>query len=82
MSTRQQEEDLVVDLNMFQLDKLRKNRDKDWMDVSPEKLLEFLVEEVEELKEALSSDGSNLDVCRECADVANFAAMIASHHKV
>lgn len=57
--------------------KLRKNDYKGgWQDVSAAKLLELLEGEVKELREALA-EGDALDIAQECADIANYAMMIA-----
>ena len=60
--------------------KLAKNRHKGdrlgWLNVSPEELLDLLKNEVRELDEAFD-DGDAVMVANECADVANFALMVA-----
>jgi NTP pyrophosphatase (non-canonical NTP hydrolase) len=56
--------------------KMQKNRDKaHWSTVSKFWLLNRLKQEVHELHDALLNDPDN--VISECADVANFAMMIA-----
>lgn len=63
------------------LKKLRENSHKaHWSTVSTEFLLDRLLEEVEELAEALDY-GSTDDIVSECADVSNFAMMIAEKAK-
>ena len=64
--------------------KLDKNRDKgdDWTDMEMGYLLGRLEEEVKEIKDAFVKNKSvrediAFDVACECADVANFAMMIA-----
>jgi len=58
-------------------EKLRLNKKKaHWSTVTQKWLLERLKEEVEELEDAMVNGG---DVKSECADVANFAAMIADN---
>jgi NTP pyrophosphatase (non-canonical NTP hydrolase) len=47
-----------------------------WKDEDPQELLYLLTEEVEELRHAILFQGAD-DIVRECADVANFAMMIA-----
>ncbi len=56
------------------------NHKGDWRTLSDEELLELLKQEVEELREALSNNELySTDIIMECADVANFAMMIASN---
>jgi NTP pyrophosphatase (non-canonical NTP hydrolase) len=56
--------------------KLRENSHKaHWRDCSREWLMSRLLDEVEELRAAVTSE----DVAREAADVANFAMMIADN---
>jgi len=58
-------------------DKLRKNKHKaHWSTVDQLWLLDRLKDEVEELQIAIQE---GVDVVPECADVANFAAMIADN---
>lgn len=60
-------------------DKLRKNDHKGgWNGWSCENLFDLLLEEKNELKEALAL-GNPFDIIDECADVANFAMMIADN---
>lgn len=57
--------------------KLRKNDFKGgWSNVPVHKLLDLLEAEVRELREAVES-GDPLDIAQECADVANYAMMVA-----
>lgn len=57
--------------------KMRANVHKSrWIDESPDWLLERLRAEVGELEDAISL-GNPDEVLEECADVANFAMMIA-----
>ena len=57
--------------------KLRKNDHKGgWSTVTPFTLLDLLEGEVKELREALRH-GDPLDIAQECADVANYAMMVA-----
>ena len=57
------------------VEKLKANQHKGgWADLTSDQLLELLVAEVRELVDALN-DGRG--VVEECADVANFAMMIA-----
>lgn len=58
--------------------KLKKNDNKPhWLDSSPDYLLERLCDEVKELMQARQHGKSPTFVIKECADVANFAMMIA-----
>lgn len=66
------------------LTKLRANSHKaHWRVVTPEWLLGRLREEVEELSDAIDDEFDGIcsaeTVIRECADVANFALMIADN---
>ena len=57
--------------------KLRKNDHKGgWSDMTPSQLLDLLETEVQELRGAIN-EGDPLDIAQECADVCNFAMMIA-----
>jgi len=59
-------------------DKLMANAHKGgWESASPEELLGRLEDELEELKRAVRCAESPEAVARECADVANFAMMLA-----
>ncbi len=67
----------VERLSIVMMQKLRKNRHKaHWNTVSQAWLLGRLKDEVEELQLALQE---GWDVISECADVANFAMMIADN---
>ncbi len=84
MSTQEEEFALVKDLNVTMLKKLRENCDKNsWGNYSCSALMKMLRKEVEELGEALTLKRryglDSGEVMRECADVANFAAMIYSN---
>jgi len=57
--------------------KLRRNDHKGgWQHMTPMELLERLEGEVRELRQAIY-EGDPLDIAQECADVANYAMMIA-----
>lgn len=59
--------------------KLRENSHKaHWNTVTTEWLLNRCMEELNELQEALGNEDPG-DIVRECADVANFAMMIADN---
>lgn len=59
--------------------KLRKNDYKGgWAEMSPSQLLDLLKVEVQELEEAIAA-GDPLDIAQECADIANYAMMIADN---
>lgn len=59
--------------------KLRKNDHKGgWSDTTLETLLELLEDEVRELRDAIRN-GDPLDIAQECADVGNYAMMIADN---
>lgn len=69
--------EVVSDLSADMLLKLRHNKQKaHWSTVSNDWLLTRLKEEVSELECALESGEG---IVYECADVANFAAMIADN---
>ena len=60
--------------------KLMENQHKrHWSNSTSEYLFQRLQEEVEELHEALHHKNKVRDIIRECADVANFAMMIADN---
>ena len=78
-------------MNLAQVSLMKLNQDRNaakggWADVCPHDLLKLLRREVVELEQAVAiwdaptgmtlADASE-DVIQECADVANFAAMIA-----
>ena len=72
---------LVSDFADDMIFKLRRNQHKKhWDTVTNKWLLERLKEEVKELEEALLLNNDE-DVRLECADVANFAAMIADNRR-
>jgi NTP pyrophosphatase (non-canonical NTP hydrolase) len=52
---------------------------KPWSTSNPWNLLSLLEEEIEELKDSMRENITNghINVCYECADVANFAMMIS-----
>lgn len=80
MVTRDAEEErrLVDQLRVYQLEKLEAYRAKGhWHNDSRYGLLRLLQIEVDELIDAITSRKSPEDIARECADVANYAAMIA-----
>lgn len=81
MSTPGEERQLVDTLRGVQLKALRTNRWKGhWHEESVAWLLKRLHGELGELVEVLMADKPDPDaVERECADVANFAAMIADN---
>lgn len=85
MSRYEDELRIVRQLSLVMLEKLEANRHKDmWSGETYANLVELLQAEVIELDQALahfidpmSKRGVTAeDVIRECADVANFAAMI------
>jgi len=65
-------------LNQMYL-KLRENDHKgDWrLELGIPELWELLEDEIEELAQAINSNLGSQEIVRECADVANFAMMIA-----
>lgn len=65
-------------LREIQLIKFEMNEHKgEWKEVDARKLFALLCLEVNELKMAIDYDGKVEEIVRECADVANFAVMIA-----
>lgn len=71
---------LVNDMANHMFEKIRKTKQKaHWSTVTQTWLLKRLKEEFAELEDALILGSDNL--IEECADVANFAAMIADNHK-
>ncbi len=63
--------------------KLSENDKKEhWEKNTPTYLFHRLVQEVAELSEELNSFGQSENIIKECADVANFAMMIASIHSI
>jgi len=80
MSERDEAEErrLVDVLRPFQLSKLEEYRAKGhWANASRFGLIRMLQIEVDELIDAIASKKPANEVARECADVANFCAMIA-----
>jgi len=70
--------EMVKDLSSDMLFKLEMNSCKaHWNTVTNAYLLKRMKNEVSELESALNGDGENIEL--ECADVANFAAMIADN---
>jgi len=69
----------VFDLSQRMMQKLRKNSHKaHWSTVTNGWLFARLREEVDELRSALHNETPD-DIANECADIANFAAMIADN---
>jgi len=70
----------VVKFSFEMESKLRENDHKGgWEDCDPLELFDRLLEEKNELYDALLKPGNPEHVIKECADVANFAMMIASN---
>jgi hypothetical protein len=70
----------VHDFGVEMLKKLLKNSHKaHWSTVDCDYLFDRIIQEIEELKAARS--GSVAEIVSECADVANFAMMIADNVK-
>ncbi len=86
MSDLRQESALVVKLSQLMLRKLEINRHKpDWMLEDVGNLIGKLMDEVEELIDAVAacevlgnSSHRDIEVWNEAADVANMAAMVAN----
>ena len=79
--TASTEAELVQWFGDHMLAKLRENAHKGhWSTVDAQQLLEMLRAEVVELGEAFAGESIEA-IVRECADVANFAAMIADVEK-
>ena len=70
------EERIVSQLNAAMLRKLALNRHKGTWELTTKYLMQRLRQEVEELGNALDDGLSSESIINECADVANFAAMI------
>lgn len=67
-------------LTKYMLDKIHENKQKGtWESIPIEDLIDFLEDEVIELLKAHYYDEGNEAICRECADVANFAMMIVGN---
>jgi NTP pyrophosphatase (non-canonical NTP hydrolase) len=65
---------------MLMQDKLDENCHKrGWSDLSPAWLLRRMREETGEIRTALRKKKDALTIARECADVANFAMMLADN---
>jgi NTP pyrophosphatase (non-canonical NTP hydrolase) len=78
MSKLHEEQDIVRRLSFWQLRKLRENRYKrHWRKDSTDALLLHLRSEIIELHASIRRKDAPITVALECADVANFAAMIA-----
>jgi len=78
MSSIEYEDALVDNIAVMMKGKLRANAHKpSWVGADPMHLLKFLEAEVAELREALETGAKPGHVKMECADVGNFAAMIA-----
>ena len=61
------------------VEKLRKNIHKGkWKEKTREQAWRGLLAEIRELREAHEKDFPSADIIRECADVANFAMIMAS----
>lgn len=72
-----QDDAALQEFSGVMLEKLRANKHKaHWSHVDSDWLLGRLEQELKELREAMAS-GDGLSVVYECADVANFAMMIA-----
>mgnify|MGYP001606215973 CR=1 FL=1 len=77
MSRIEDEQLVVAELATPMLKKFRANsRKPHWDELDARLLLKLLREEVDELAQALD-DGTGDEIALECADVANFAAMLA-----
>jgi len=71
-------EKLVEEFGKHMLKKLNENNHKThWRHCEVEYLVDRLVQESDELFTAIEDEHSPEEIIRECADVANFAAMIA-----
>lgn len=68
----------VQNFGNYMRSKLASNRHKGgWDGLSRKYLLSRLKEEVLELEEAVLAGGSHEEICKEAADVGNFAMMLA-----
>ena len=77
MSVHNEEKRIVEQLSAAMMTKLAVNRHKPiWTTAMETRLLELCHSELEELKLALQT-GHNREVLEECADAANYLAMIA-----
>jgi len=80
VSTSHQETHLIMDLQTFQSAKLRENSHKThWDECTYLYLINSLMQEVQELRDAFLNRESPDEISRECADIANFAAMISQN---
>lgn len=78
MSEEHEELEIVHRLSKVMRRKLAENRHKDhWLTYDPFDVLDNLLREVGELEVEMSSGDLN-SIEEECADIANFAAMIAA----
>jgi NTP pyrophosphatase (non-canonical NTP hydrolase) len=67
-------------LTKYMTDKIRENKRKEtWENTQIEDLIAMLEDEVIELLKAYYNDEGGDAICRECADVANFAMMIVGN---
>jgi hypothetical protein len=74
--------DAIVRFSRYMEQKLKINdHKKHWNVCSDQYLLSRLKEEVFELEQEMGKSGSGMDVIQECADVANFAMMIADNFR-
>lgn len=70
---------LAYDLSTRMMKKLRQNSHKaHWNTVTNYWLLARMMDEIRELQDAMATDSPEM-IADECADVANFAAMIADN---
>ena len=80
MSTYNQDRELVDDLKVIMLGKLRANRHKaHWRILRLLQLLDMLKAEVKELEDAITTNDKISSIKQECADVAIFCAMISDN---
>lgn len=76
---REHDDRIVYGLARVMFQKMRSNAHKaHWSTVSQQWLLDRLIGEVRELSEAIDH-GDPAAIASECADVGNFAAMIADN---
>jgi len=72
----------VLDFATVMQGKLDDNKHKGgWSKCSQSYLVRRLDEEVTEIKHAIGENYDTEDIIKECADVANFAMMIADRYK-
>ncbi len=79
LSNYEREREIVNDLAIMMCGQLRCNAHKDWEDVEVGDHFAMMVERTAALGELLKN-GDGFDIAhirRKCADIANFAAMIA-----